>query len=243
MCPPLRNWIACFPQRWTLSVLSQRACTTRPVSWSAPTAKGVGEGGHMYMGMEGEEELRKQCMLCRHGKHAVGLNTFRACKEQQTVQVLTHAFIYTLQTSHKGTTRYKCSIYLGYTSSSIDKLIVITTGKYGIQSMKEWRLDVNGTRQHMCHNLQAWTRPLQSRTYTLILQDPETNKTRARLDYTRQGSLAKRSTSAIRSLPALGMVIGEQLFQVVGKLLPPTIALVSRVEGYEYACIRVKVNL
>ena len=35
----------------------------------------------------------------------------------------------------------------------------------------------------------------------------------------------------------------KQLFQVVGQLLPPTIALASRAEGYEYACIRVQVNL
>ena len=29
-------------------VLSRRACTTRPASWSVPTAKGVGEGGHTW---------------------------------------------------------------------------------------------------------------------------------------------------------------------------------------------------
>ena len=34
-------------------------------------------------------------MLCRHGKHAVGLriNILRTCTEQQTVQVLTHDHI------------------------------------------------------------------------------------------------------------------------------------------------------
>ena len=48
-------------------------------------------------------------MLCRDGKHAVSLriNTLRTYTEQQTVQVLTHVVIYTLQTSHKGTTQYK----------------------------------------------------------------------------------------------------------------------------------------
>ena len=79
-------------------------------------------------------------MLCRHGDHAVGLriNTLRTCTEQQTVQVLTHVLIHTLQTSHKGTTRYKYSMSLGYTSSSIDKsVIMITAGKHRIQSMQE----------------------------------------------------------------------------------------------------------
>ena len=52
-------------------------------------------------------------MLCRDGKHAVGLRInkllVRTCTEQQTVQVLTHVYSYThiLQTSHKGTTCYK----------------------------------------------------------------------------------------------------------------------------------------
>ena len=46
---------------------------------------------------EGEELVREQCMLCRDGRHAVGLrvNTLRTCTEQQTVQVLTHIYRYT----------------------------------------------------------------------------------------------------------------------------------------------------
>ena len=47
-------------------------------------------------------------------------------------------YIHTLQTSHKGTTQYKYSISLGYTSSSMDKsVIMITAGKHGIQSTQE----------------------------------------------------------------------------------------------------------
>ena len=47
--------------------------------------------------------------------------------------------IHTLQTSHKGTTCYKYSISLGYSSSSVlDKsVIMITAGKRGIQSMQD----------------------------------------------------------------------------------------------------------
>ena len=32
---------------------------------------------------------------------------------------------------------------------------MITTGKHGIQSTQEWKLDVNDTRQRMCYNLQT----------------------------------------------------------------------------------------
>ena len=88
---------------------------------------------------EGEELVREQCMLCRHGRHAVGLrvNTLRTCTEQQTVQVLTHVYRYTrtLQTSHK--VLPATSISLGYPSSSTDKsIIMITAGKHGIQRMQ-----------------------------------------------------------------------------------------------------------
>ena len=69
-------------------------------------------------------------MLCRHGKHTVGLriNILRICTEQQTIQVLTGCYTHTLQTSHKGTTCYKYSISLGYTSSSVlyNSVIMIT---------------------------------------------------------------------------------------------------------------------
>ena len=68
---------------------------------------------------------------------------------------LTHVLIHTLQTSHKGTTRYKYSTSLGYTSSSLDKLVImITAGKH---SMQERRFGVNDTRQCVCYNLQTWT--------------------------------------------------------------------------------------
>ena len=70
-------------------------------------------------------------MLCMHGKHAVGLrmNTLRTCTEQQTVQGLTHVVTDThiFQISHKGTTQYKYSISLGYTSSSTDKSVIMIT--------------------------------------------------------------------------------------------------------------------
>ena len=90
------------------------------------------------------------------------------------------------------------SISLGYTSSSTDKsVIMITTGKHGIQGMPERRLNVNmfltSTLNMILDNVCATTyrlgpghKPLQSRT--LILQDSKPNKTRARLDYTRQDS-------------------------------------------------------
>ena len=59
---------------------------------------------------EGEELVREQCMLCRDGKHTVGLrvNTLRTCTEQQTVQVLTDIYRYTHTSDMlQGTTRYK----------------------------------------------------------------------------------------------------------------------------------------
>ena len=48
-------------------------------------------------------------------EYAVGLrvNTLRTCTEQLTVQVLTRVLIHTLQTSQKGTTRYKYSTIWG----------------------------------------------------------------------------------------------------------------------------------
>ena len=50
-------------------------------------------------------------MLCRHGKHAVGLriNTIRTCTEQQTVQVLTQVLIHT-HTSDKSQRYYPLQV-------------------------------------------------------------------------------------------------------------------------------------
>ena len=79
-------------------------------------------------------------MLCRHGKHAVGLriNTLITCTEQQTVQVLTHVLIHTPDKSQR---YYPIQIHLwNILPQSIDKLVIysimITAGKHGIQSMQ-----------------------------------------------------------------------------------------------------------